>query len=120
MNAILAIDGLSATHPRQRARCAVTGRFIAWARVPSLRLATSKGVVGAPAPAPAPVVRAPIVSAPVVSIPAPVVRVVRVSVVSAVRSVLFRVVRSGRSVVARVRSLFGRAGRAGIGGNMDP
>ena len=116
MNAILAIDGLSATHPRQRARCAVTGRFIAWARVPSLRLATSKGVVGAPAPA-------PIVSAPVVSIPAPVVRVVRVSVVSAVRSVLFRVVRSGRSVVARVRSLFGRAGRAGragIGGNMDP
>ena len=116
MNAILAIDGLSATHPRQRARCAVTGRFIAWARVPSLRLATSKGVVGAPAPAPAPVVRAPIVSAPVVS-------VVRVPVVSAVRSVLFRVVRSGRSVVARVRSLFGRAGRAsraGIGGNMDP
>ena len=126
MNAILAIDGLSAKHPSQRARCAVSGRFIAWARVPALRLAISKGVIGAPAP----VVSAPVSVAPVsapVSIPAPVVsvvsvsvvRVVRAPVVSAFSSVLFRVVRSGRSVVARVRSWFGQAlTRAGIGGDM--
>ena len=125
MNAILAIDGLSAKHPSQRARCAVSGRFIAWARVPALRLAISKGVIGAPAPVvSAPVSVAP-VSAPVsvsVSIPAPVVsvvRVVRAPTVSAFRSVLFRVVRSGRSFVARVRSWFGQAlTRAGIGGDM--
>ena len=137
MNAILAIDGLPAKHPSQRARCAVTGRFIAWARVPALRLATSKGVVGRSVPAVSVSVSVPVsvpaVSAPVpVSVPAPVVsvvsvvRVVRAPVVSAIRSVLFRVVRSGRSVVARVRSLFGRvgqaltrrAGRADIGGDM--
>ena len=134
MNAILAIDGLPAKHPSQRARCAVTGRFIAWARVPALRLATSKGVVGRSVPAVSVSVSVPVsvpaVSAPVpVSVPAPVVSVVsvvRAPVVSAIRSVLFRVVRSGRSVVARVRSLFGRvgqaltrrAGRADIGGDM--
>ena len=138
MNAILAIDGLSAKHPSQRARCAVTGRFIAWARVPALRLATSKGVVGRSVPAVSvsvpvsvPAVSAPVsvvpVSAPVSVSAVSVVRVVRASTVSAIRSVLFRVVRSGRSVVARVRSLFGRvgqaltrrAGRAGRAGRAD-
>ena len=113
MNAILAIDGLSAAHPRQRARCAVTGRFIAWARVPSLRLASSRGVVEAP------VVRAPIVSAPVVSIPAPVVRVVRVSAVRVVRSVVRSAVRAF-GVIGRAFGLTRRTCRAGIGGNMDP
>ncbi len=121
MNAILAIDGLSATHPRQRARCARTGRFVAWKRVPSLRLASSRGVVEAPAP----VVRAPIVSAPVVSVSAPVVRVVRVPAVSAVRSVAVRAVRSVvHSAVRAVRSIgrafgvIGRTGRADIGGDV--
>ena len=95
----------------------MSGRFIAWARVPALRLAISKGVIGAPAPVvSAPVSVAP-VSAPVsvsVSIPAPVVSVVRV--------VRAPTVSAFRSVVARVRSWFGRFGqaltRAGIGGDM--
>ena len=129
MNAILAIDGLSAKHAKQRARCAVSGRFIAWARVPTLRLATSKGVVGRSVPAvsvsvPVSVPAVPAVPAVSVSVvpTVSVVRVVRAPTVSAFRSVLFRVVRSGRSVAARVRSLFGRVGqaltRAGIGGDM--
>ena len=126
MNAILAIDGLSAKHAKQRARCAVSGRFIAWARVPTLRLATSKGVVGRSVPAVSVSVPVSVPAVPAVSVSVvptvSVVRVVRAPTVSAFRSVLFRVVRSGRSVAARVRSLFGRVGqaltRAGIGGDM--
>ena len=137
MNAILAIDGLSATHPRQRARCAVTGRFIAWARVPTLRLATSKGVIGAPVSAPAvpavPAVSvsvsAPVVSAPVSVSVAPVsasVSVARVSAVRAVRAfgVIGRTVRAiGRAVRAIGRAFglarrTGRTGRTGIGGDV--
>jgi len=136
MNAILAIDGLSATHPRQRARCAVTGRFIAWARVPTLRLATSKGVVGRSVPAVSVSVSVSVsvpvsapVSAPVSVSVAPVsasVSVARVSAVRAVRAfgVIGRTVRAiGRAVRAIGRAFglarrTGRTGRTGIGGDV--
>jgi len=132
MNAILAIDGLPAKHPSQRARCAVTGRFIAWARVPALRLATSKGVVGRSVPAVSVSVSVPVsapVSAPVSVSVAPVsasVSVARVSAVRAVRAfgVIGRTVRAiGRAVRAIGRAFglarrTGRTGRTGIGGDV--
>lgn len=46
----LAFAGLDAAAPRQRARCAVTGRFVAWSRVPQLRVPGAARVVVIPAP----------------------------------------------------------------------
>ena len=62
----LAFADLDAAAPRQRARCAATGRFVAWSKVPQLRAAgaprvvviTAPVVVAADAPEVAPVVEA--------------------------------------------------------------
>jgi hypothetical protein len=50
MTFALAFNGLSADAPRQRARCAATGRFVAWAKVPQLRVPGAPRVVVIPAP----------------------------------------------------------------------
>lgn len=44
----LAFSNLEADAPRQRARCAVTGRFVAWSKVPQLRVAGAPRVVFIP------------------------------------------------------------------------
>ena len=46
----LAFAGLDAAAPRQRARCAVTGRFVAWSKVPQLRVPGAARVVVIPSP----------------------------------------------------------------------
>ena len=71
----LAFADLNADAPRQRARCAATGRFVAWAKVPQLR------AVGA-----ARVVVIPPVVVPVTQV-APVVEIVSAPPVDAVAAV---------------------------------
>ncbi len=46
----LAFSGLASDAPRQRARCAKTGRFVAWAKVPQLRVPGAPRVVVIHAP----------------------------------------------------------------------
>jgi len=46
----LAFSGLASDAPRQRARCAKTGRFVAWSKVPQLRVPGAPRVVVIPAP----------------------------------------------------------------------
>ena len=46
----LAFSNLSADAPRQRARCAATGRFVAWSKVPQLRVPGAPRVVVIPSP----------------------------------------------------------------------
>ena len=50
MTFALAFSGLASDAPRQRARCAKTGRFVAWAKVPQLRVPGAPRVVVIPAP----------------------------------------------------------------------
>ena len=50
MTFALAFNGLSADAPRQRARCAATGRFVAWSKVPQLRVPGAPRIVVIPAP----------------------------------------------------------------------
>jgi len=50
MTFVLAFDDLTAAAPRQRARCAVTGRFVAWSKVPQLRVPGAARVVVIPSP----------------------------------------------------------------------
>ena len=45
MTFALAFNGLTADAPRQRARCAATGRFVAWSKVPQLRVPGAPRVV---------------------------------------------------------------------------
>jgi hypothetical protein len=44
----LAFSNLEADAPRQRARCAATGRFVAWSKVPQLRVPGAPRVVVIP------------------------------------------------------------------------
>lgn len=50
MTFALAFSNLSADAPRQRARCSATGRFVAWAKVPQLRIPGAPRVVTIAAP----------------------------------------------------------------------
>ena len=63
MNLILAFVALDAGSSRQRARCAKTGRFVAWSKAAPLRRAVAGQVVFVPqAPAPVAVIdEAPVV-----------------------------------------------------------
>ena len=77
----LAFADLNADAPRQRARCAATGRFVAWAKVPQLRAVGAARVVVIP-PVVVPVTdAAPVVE--IVSAP-PVDAVAAVAAVAAV------------------------------------
>ena len=50
MTFTLAFSNLDAAAPRQRARCAATGRFVAWSKVPQLRVPGAPRVVVIPSP----------------------------------------------------------------------
>lgn len=70
----LAFSNLSTDAPRQRARCSVTGRFVAWSRVPQLRTPGAPRVVTIAAPPVGVVEVAPVVVVPVLAevVPSPV------------------------------------------------
>ena len=106
MTLTLAFRGLAADSPRQRARCSVTGRFVAWVKAVALRVAGAPLVVVVPssvepADAAAPVVVSPVVAV-AVAIAAPVVDVARAIVAPVVDVV--------STIIARVGRWFRRGG----------
>lgn len=114
MTFALAFNGLSADAPRQRARCAATGRFVAWAKVPQLRVPGAPRIVVIAAPV------AEVVEAAEVAPAAPVAEVAPVAVADgaeveagppAVATLLNSAHEAGPSLVDGVRSLVGAAGR---------
>ena len=117
MTLTLAFRGLAADSPRQRARCAATGRFVAWVKAAALRVAGAPRVVVVPSSVePAAAAAAPVV-APVVTvaaaIAAPVARVARAvaaPVVAVARTVSAPVARVASSIIARVGRWLGRGG----------
>jgi hypothetical protein len=50
MTFALAFNDLTAAAPRQRARCCRTGRFVAWSKVPQLRVPGAPRIIVIPAP----------------------------------------------------------------------
>ena len=104
MTFALAFSNLSADAPRQRARCSVTGRFVAWSKVPQLRIPGAPRVVTIAAPLDGVAEVAPVVVAPVV------VEVVTPPAVSRVSRSVARVARSvARGVQGVARSVAGVA-----------
>ena len=99
MTFALAFSNLSADAPRQRARCSATGRFVAWAKVPQLRIPGAPRVLTIAAP---PVGVAEV--APVVGV-AVVAEVVTPPVGSAVARVSRSVARVARSVARGVQGV---------------
>lgn len=96
MNAVLAFSALPAASKLQRARCARTGRFVAWARAAALRLPGAPAVVTL-LPAPAVVVVVAPSPAPVV---VAVVQVEAVEVVAQVAPLSSPRAREGAAQVA--------------------
>ena len=119
MNLILAFTALEAGSPRQRARCAKTGRFVAWSKAAPLRRAVAGQVVFIPQAPPIGVVAVAAVDAPVV---APVATAVAAPVGGGVAVAVALVAAAGRSVAATVRALAGAGRRlvAGLLGKAAP
>jgi phage-related minor tail protein len=122
MTLTLAFRGLAADSPRQRARCSVTGRFVAWVKAAALRVAGAPRVVVVPstvepdaadaAPVVAPVTVPPVVAV-AAAIAAPVARVARAvaaPVVAVARAAVAPVARAVSSIIARVGRWFRRGG----------
>ena len=110
MSFSLAFSGLNADAPRQRVRCSVTGRFVAWSKVPQLRVAGAPRVV---------VISSPVVSddmAEVVPVSAPLTvsgLVCRVaSVVSTIAPRLAGAVAGAVGAVGAVASTITMLGRS--------
>ena len=102
MNLILAFAALDAGSPRQRARCAKTGRFVAWSKAAPLRRAVAGQVLFVP--------QAPLsTEVEVVEVEAPQVG----GVAAAAAGAVALVAAAGRSAAAAVRSLAGRLAGAG-------
>ena len=99
MTFALAFSNLSADAPRQRARCSVTGRFVAWSKAPQLRIPGAPRVVTIAAPLDGVAEVAPVVEAPVVA------EVVTPPVGSAVARVSRSVARVARSVARGARGV---------------
>ena len=113
MNLILAFAALDAGSPRQRARCAKTGRFVAWSKAAPLRRAVAGQVLFVPQAPLSPEVEVVEVEAPQVggvdtAAAAPVGGGVAVATAAAAL-----VAAAGRSVAAAVRTLAGRLAGAG-------
>ena len=72
MDLILAFANVGSRSPRQRARCARTGRFVAWSKAAPLRAARHGQVVRVPVAPPAP----PVVVAVANPLPRPLVALV--------------------------------------------
>lgn len=101
MTFALAFADLDAAAPRQRARCAATGRFVAWSKVPQLRVPGAPRIVVIAAPV------AEVVEAAEVAPAAPVAEVAPPAVTTLPNSAR----EAGPSLVDGVRSLVGAAGR---------
>ena len=104
MTLTLAFRGLAADSPRQRARCSVTGRFVAWVKAAALRVAGAPRVVVVPSTV-EPADAAPVV-APVVSVAA----AIAAPVVAVARAVAAPVVAVASTIIARVGRWFRRGG----------
>ena len=103
----LAFSNLAADAPRQRVRCAVTGRFVAWVKAPQLRTVVAARVVVAP-----PVVVPVAVVAPAVeTVSAPPVDAVAVvaAVVTSVASTIIDAVTAIADTVAAAGGWFKRS-----------
>lgn len=114
MTFALAFADLDAAAPRQRARCAATGRFVAWSKVPQLRVPGAPRVIVIPAPV------VEVVEVAEVAPAAPVAEVAPVAVADgavaevappAVAALLNGVRAAGASLVAGAAALVGAAGR---------
>jgi hypothetical protein len=115
----LAFSNLEADAPRQRARCAATGRFVAWSKVPQLRVPGAPRVV---------VIPSLLVVVDVVEVPEPVAVPVVPSLVARVAAavvdgvaglagrVIDGVVAIPPQVVKGLRSIGGLVGRFTITG----
>lgn len=112
----LAFSNLNADAPRQRVRCAATGRFVAWAKVPQLRAVGAARVVVIP-PVVVPVTEAApvveIVSAPPVDAVAAVAAVAAV-VTSVVSAITDTVTAIAGAVVATVAAVGGWLKRSAL------
>ena len=119
MNLILAFAALDAGSSRQRARCAKTGRFVAWSKAAPLRRAVAGQVLFIPQAPPIGGVEASAVAAPVV---APVAAAVAAPVGGGVAVAVALVASAGRSAAAAVRALAGAGRRlvAGLLGRVAP
>ena len=104
MTFVLAFSDLEAAAPRQRARCAATGRFVAWSKVPQLR------VPGAPRVVVIPSTLVAVVDGAEVAPVAPVAEVAPVAVVDAAGAEAPPVIGGGFLTTARAlgASLLGR------------
>ena len=114
MTFALAFSNLDAAAPRQRARCAATGRFVAWSKVPQLRVPGAPRVV---------VIPSPLVEVDVVEVPAPVavpvvptlVARVAAAVIDGAASLAGRVIDGAAAIPPKVvkglRSVSGLVGR---------
>ena len=114
MNLILAFAALDAGSPRQRARCAKTGRFVAWSKAAPLRRAVAGQVLFVP--------QAPLsTEVEVVEVEAPLVEAIDTAaagplgggVAVATAGAVALVAAAGRSAAAAVRTLAGRLAGAG-------
>ena len=109
MNLTLAFSGLAADSPRQRARCSVTGRFVAWVKAAALRVAGAPRVVVVPSTVePAADAAPPVVVAPVVAVAA----AIAAPVVAVARAIVAPVVDVVSTIIARVGRWFRRGGCA--------
>ena len=117
MSFSLAFSDLDADAPRQRARCARTGRFVAWSKVPQLRVPGAPRVVVIPplvvsddvaevVPVPAPLTLSGVVAraaAVVSTMPPLLAAAVAGAVAGAVGAVASTITMVGRSLWSRVR-----------------
>ena len=109
MTLTLAFRGLAADSPRQRARCSVSGRFVAWVKAVALRVAGAPRVVVVPSTVePAADAAPPVVVAPVVAVAA----AIAAPVVAVARAVVAPVVDVVSTIIARVGRWFRRGGCA--------
>jgi len=110
MTLTLAFRGLAADSPRQRARCSVSGRFVAWVKAVALRVAGAPRVVVVPSTVEPVAADAapPVVVAPVVAVAA----AIAAPVVAVARAVVAPVVDVVSTIIARVGRWFRRGGCA--------
>jgi hypothetical protein len=113
MTFALAFSSLPANAPRQRVRCAATGRFVAWAKVPQLRAAGAARIVVIPSPLVVVVADAapPVVESATVAVAAGAEALSADAPPVVVNASLNGALAVGTTLLAGARSLVGRAAR---------
>ena len=116
MTFALAFSSLPANAPRQRVRCAATGRFVAWAKVPQLRAAGAARIVVIPSPLVVVVADAapPVVESATVAVAAGAEALSADAPPVVVNASLNGALAVGTTLLAGARSLVGRAARWAI------